>query len=144
MPRALTVCLLVTAAATAADADAERKALAGTWVIEDAVLAGRDHKDDFAGMTLTLDGDRFTIAFAENSDRGTFTLDPAKSPKWITITTSPKGPFKGRTLPGIYDLKGDRLVVCCNSETDDRPTAFEAKEKTPLMLLTYTREKPKR
>ena len=135
--------LVIGTAALAADpaVEAERKKLEGTWVIDAALLAGRDHIEDFEGMKLVLKGDEFVIEFAENSDKGTYTIDPAKSPKWIDIKTKMDGPFKGRTLPGIYTLEGDTLTVCCNSEKMDRPKDFAAKEKTPMMLLTYKREK---
>lgn len=135
--------LAMTSFALAADpaVEAEQKKLEGTWVIDAALLAGRDHLEDFEGMKLILKGSDFVIEFAENSDKGTYTVDPTKSPKWIDIKTKMDGPFKGRTLPGIYKLEGDKLTVCCNSEKMDRPKDFEAKEKTPMMVLTYKREK---
>jgi uncharacterized protein (TIGR03067 family) len=137
--RAAAVVLLVAGAAAAADPAAELKALEGKWAIHAATLAGRDHLDDFAGMTLTVTGEQYAIEFGPNSDRGTLTVDAAKAPKWITVTTRKDGPFKGRTLPGIYKLDGDTLVLCLDSEAKARPTAFEAKEKTSVMLLTYKR-----
>ena len=106
-----------------------------------AHLGGRDHLEDFTGMTLTIKGKEFTIDFAENSDRGTFTIDPAKSPKWITIATNKKGPFFGRTLQGIYKIEKSQLVICCEVDGKTRPTAFEAPEKSRNMLLTFRREK---
>lgn len=134
----------VVLAAPAADDDAERTALRGTWVIAAATLEGRDHTDDFAGMKLILDGDKYTVDFATNTDKGTYTLDPAKTPKRIDIR-SVAGPFKGKTLPGIYELKGDTLVLCLDGDgkADKRPTKFEAPKTTRNMLLTYHREKSK-
>ena len=85
--------------------------------------------------------DPFAIDFAENSDKGTITLDPAKKPKRIDLTTRNGGPFKGRNLPGIYEFNGDTIVLCLNSENPGRPEKFEAPEKTRLMLLTFKREK---
>lgn len=129
------------ATAIAADPKDELKLFEGAWVLDAAVLAGRDHLDDFAGMKLTVTGDNYALDFGPNSDKGTITLDPSKSPKHIDLTTEPKGPFKGRKLPGVYELKDGKLVVCLDSEAKSRPTAFEAKEKTTLMLLTFKREK---
>jgi uncharacterized protein (TIGR03067 family) len=143
MIRAASAALLFAATMVAADmgdADAELKSLEGKWVIAGAHLGGRDHLDDFAGMKLILKGNQFTIAFAENSDKGTFRLDPAKSPKWIDIKTGAKGPFFGRTLLGIYKLEKGQLILCCEADGKTRPTAFEAKEKSRNMLLTYKRE----
>ncbi len=136
--------LTAAVAALAVAAVTDRAALRGTWVIEAATLEGRDHADDFRGMKLILDGDRYTIDFDKNTDKGTFTLDPTKTPKRIDIRSA-EGPFKGKTLPGIYELKGDTLRLCLDGDgkADKRPTAFEAPGTTRNMLLTYRREKAK-
>jgi uncharacterized protein (TIGR03067 family) len=139
--RVVSVVLLVAGATLAADKQAELKALEGTWVLDAATLDGRDHGADFEGMKLILKGGGYTIEFAENSDKGTFTIDPAKSPKWIDIKTGAKGPFKGLTLPGIYKIDGEKLVLCCHADGKSRPTEFGAQSKTRNMLLTYKREK---
>ena len=142
MPRfAFAACLLLASIALAAEPEGDLKALQGSWVIAEANLAARDHLDDFKGMKLKVEGEAYTIDFGKNSDKGTLKLDSAKKPKRIDLTTQKDGPFKGRNLPGIYELKGDTIVLCLNSEKQDRPTAFEAKEKTPMMLLTFKREK---
>jgi uncharacterized protein (TIGR03067 family) len=125
----------------AAEPDDALKPFQGAWVIESANLADRDHTDLFAGMKLTVTGDKYAIDFRENSDAGTITLDATKEPKRIDLTTRKDGPFKGRTLPGVYEFKGDAVVLCLNSEKPDRPTKFAAPAKTPLMLLTFKREK---
>ena len=141
MRRTAAVFVLFASAALAAEPDADLKALQGTWLIEDANLGGRDHKADFAGMKLTVTGGKYVIDFADNSDTGEVTLDAGKKPPHLDLTTRKDGPFKGRTLPGIYELKADTVVLCLNSEKPDRPTKFEAPAKTPLMLLTFAREK---
>jgi uncharacterized protein (TIGR03067 family) len=119
------------------------KAFQGTWVIREATLAARDHADDFKAMKLVVTGEKYTVTLGPVADSGTLTLDPAKTPKRIDLTTRKDGPFKGRNLPGIYELKDGALVLCLNSEKPDRPEAFDAPEKTPLMLLTFRREKKK-
>ncbi len=128
--------------APAADPPADLKPFQGKWVLSAATLGGRDHLDDFKGLTLTVDGDKYVVTVGPNTDKGSITLDATKSPKHITLASSEKnGPFKGRTMPGIYELKDDQLTVCLNSEKDDRPAKFEAPEKTPVMLFVYVREK---
>ncbi len=139
---AFVVMLMAAPALPAAEPDGELKAFQGKWVLESATLAGRDHLDDFKGLTLTIDGDKYTVTVGMNTDKGTITLNAAKAPKWITLASSEKaGPFKGRTMPGLYEFKDGKLTVCLNSETDDRPTQFEAPVKTPLMLFVFQREK---
>jgi uncharacterized protein (TIGR03067 family) len=139
--RALAFVILATGATMAADKQTELKALEGTWRLEAATLDGRDHTEDFAGMTLILQGETYVIDFAENSDKGTFTINPALSPKWIDIKTGEKGPFKGLTLPGIYKLEGNQLVLCLHADGTKRPAEFDARQKTRTMLLTYKRPK---
>jgi uncharacterized protein (TIGR03067 family) len=117
------------------------KLFQGAWVIAEAHLAGRDHLDDFKGMKLTVTGEKYVIDFGKNSETGTLKIDATKKPKQIDLTTRESGPFKGRNLPGIYEFKDDTVVLCLNTEKPDRPTAFEAKEKTPVMFLTFKREK---
>jgi len=135
------LCAGVLFASAAIVADADLKALEGTWVIDAATLDGRDHGDDFKGMKLILKGSNYTIQFAENSDKGTFTLNAEKSPKWIDIKTGAKGPFFGKTLPGIYKIDDDTLILCLHGDGKTRPGEFDAKSKTRNMLLTYKREK---
>ena len=138
---ALATFLFLTSAALAVEPDGDLKAFQGAWVIAEANLAGRDHLDDFKGMKLTVTGEKYVIDFGKNSEVGALAIDAKKTPKQIDLTTRKDGPFKGRNLPGIYEFKADTLVLCLNSEKSDRPIAFEAKEKTPIMLLTFTREK---
>jgi len=144
MPHPVLTAALAALAVAAAPADADRAAVRGTWLLEAATLEGRDHTDDFRGMKLILDGDRYTLDFDTNTDKGTFTLDATKSPKRIDVRSA-EGPFKGKTLPGIYELKGDTLRLCLDGDgkADKRPTAFEAPGTTRNMLLTYRREKAK-
>lgn len=140
MPTAITLAALMLA--PAADPPADLKPFQGKWVLASATLGGRDHNDDFKGLALSIEGDKYVVSVGLNIDKGTISLDPSKSPKHITLASSEKaGPFKGRTMPGIYELKDGKLTVCLNSEKDERPDKFEAPEKTPLMLMVFEREK---
>ncbi|HEY2787410.1 MAG TPA: TIGR03067 domain-containing protein [Fimbriiglobus sp.] len=121
--------------------DTEVKSLAGTWTIQAATLGGRDHLGDFKGMTLKVDGNKYTVGFGMVKDEGTLTVGATKEHKTIDLKTKPGGLFKGRTMPGIYKFDGDKLVICVNTETQDRPTKYEAPAASPIMLLTFVREK---
>ena len=134
-------CLFLASVALAAEPEGDLKALQGTWSITDAMLAGRDHIDDFKEMKLKVNGDKYEVGFGMVWEKGTVKLDPTKKPKQIDLTTDKKGAFKGHTLPGIYELKDDTIVLCLEAEKTDRPTKFEAPEKTRIMLFTFKREK---
>jgi uncharacterized protein (TIGR03067 family) len=141
--------LLLAVPALAADPPAELKPFQGKWVVKAANLAGRDHTDDFKQLTLTITGDKYEAAVNDLTDTGTITVDATKSPKWVTLASADKkGPFMGRAMPGIYEFKGGELTVCINSGKDeaadaklDRPTKFEAPEKSPVMLIVFARGK---
>jgi len=50
-------------------------------------------------------------------------LDPSKNPRWLTMRYT-EGFYKGRTLLGIYELKGDTLRVSIDTTGKARPGAF--------------------
>ena len=133
---------VVLPAIAVAEPPADLKPFQGKWVLSAATLGGRDHTDDYKGLTLTVTGDKYAVVVGSNTDAGTMTVDAKKSPKWLTLASSePKGPFKGRTMPGICEFTDGKLTVCLNSEKDDRPAKFDAPEKTPVMLFAFEREK---
>jgi uncharacterized protein (TIGR03067 family) len=57
--------------------------------------------------------------------------------------TSTAGPNKGKVIKAIYKLNGDRFTVCYDFGKDKpaRPTKFESKADTPVLLVTYQRSK---
>lgn len=134
-------CFVLASATLAAEPEADLKALQGTWVLAEATLEGRDHGEDFKEMKLKVNGDKYEVGFGMVSDKGTIKLDSTKKPKQIDLTTTKDGPFKGHTLPGIYEFKDDTVVLCLEANKTDRPTKFEAPAKTRLMLYTFKREK---
>jgi uncharacterized protein (TIGR03067 family) len=136
---ALMMCVVSVGQAIAADPDP--KTLAGTWAIYAATLGGRDHLEDYTGMVLKVDGTKYDVGFGTVRDEGTFTLGETKEHKTIDLKTKPGGLFKGRTMPGIYKIEGDKLTICVNTETQDRPDKYEAPAQTQIMLLTFVREK---
>jgi uncharacterized protein (TIGR03067 family) len=141
MPRTLALAVGILFSGYAGADDADPKPLAGTWAIHAAVLGGRDHLEDYKGMVLKVTGDKYDVVFGTVRDEGTLTVGATKDHKTIDLKTKPGGLFKGRTMPGIYKIEEDKLTICVNTEQPDRPTKYEAPEKTPVMLLTFVREK---
>jgi uncharacterized protein (TIGR03067 family) len=141
MTRTLTLFACVLTAGSLVADDTDPKPLAGKWAIHAALLGGRDHLEDYQGMTLTVEGDKYVVGFGTVKDEGTLTVGTTNEHKTIDLKTKPDGLFKGRTMPGIYKVDGEKLTICVNTEKPDRPSKYEAPEKTPLMLLTFVREK---
>ena len=67
-----------------------------------------------------------------------YRLDPTRMPKTIDIT------FKDRPdvpMRGIYELKGDELIVCLAVPGQDRPTEFKAPADSGRELFRFKKEK---
>jgi uncharacterized protein (TIGR03067 family) len=126
--RTVWACGLVAAmvvAATAAvggDAKSDQAKLQGKWVRE---LNGQkgELKFDKSAFVLTLHAKGEVI-------KGTFKIDPSKTPKEmdLTITESDDPKEKGQAFLAIYAVDGDTLKICTGEPGHKRPAAFLEKE----------------
>ena len=75
--------------------------------------------------TLTFSGDWFTIREQGKATlAGTFKIvDEAGEPKRIDLICM-EGRHKGKRLRAIYQIEGDRLKLCTDDGTNDRPKKF--------------------
>lgn len=138
--RTLAVAALVFAAAPVRADDA--KDMTGTWAVEKATIGGKDTTDALKVLKLTIEaGGKYSVAHGEEADKGTFTVDPKKSPKAMDIKSEAGGPLKGKTILAIYELKGDELTVCYDLGEKGRPEKFESPAGGNVLLVTYKREK---
>lgn len=113
----------------------------GTWQLVEGEIAGNKFPPAVAkGIKLTLSSDKYVVQ-AESKDEGSVKYFPDASPKALEIIGT-DGPNKGKTIPAIYDLKGDTLTVCYDLSGKARPTEFKSKPGTQLFLAKYTRVKP--
>lgn len=125
----------------AKEAEADSKAMRGTWLPESAVLGGNPFPDEVRkSIRLVLSDGKYTVTVGDQPDEGTTTIDASKKPKHLDIVGT-KGPNKGKTFYAIYELNGDTLKVCYDLSGTGRPTEFKSKEGTQLFLATYRREK---
>src|SRR6266542_3394396 len=67
-----------------------------------------------------------TLADGSTPIRGTYRLDPTKSPKTVDWLDS-VGEDAGKTIPAIYSLNGDRFTFCAAYTGQERPTQFRTK-----------------
>jgi uncharacterized protein (TIGR03067 family) len=130
--------LVLAADAPPSDAAAKDKAaLQGTWQsVREEMRGGaapgdaRDHRMVFAGDTFRfVKGDETLI-------RGTFKLDPTKTPKVMEmVITEGAGPDPEVPTHGIYELTGDGLKWCAAEPgTDGRPEKFDTKGTTNVTV----------
>ena len=99
----------------------DAKAVQGTWLPVKAELAGQPMPDTvLKSISLKLDNGKYEVFAAGKPDRGTYTLESTTEPKSMAVGA--EGPNNGKTLPAIYELKGDTLRICYDLSGAKRPT----------------------
>src|ERR1700674_786901 len=118
---------LLAAGLAFADNGSDNKKFQGAWqrvsIIDDGKKVGGAEKGSvvFSGNEYTLkDGD--TV-----KSKGTFKLDESKKPKEFDVMPG-AGPYKGKTLKGIYKFDGDQLIYCMAGPGLERPKEFASPE----------------
>lgn len=115
--------------------------LQGSWV----AVSGEEEGQKLAGEPLkeirvVVQGDQITFYPVREKTRVTFNLDPAHTPRAISMTVQ-EGSDKGKSIPGIYDFQGDRLKLCVAIKPEvPRPTKFAAGLGSGMLLLELRRE----
>jgi uncharacterized protein (TIGR03067 family) len=142
--------LFTLAAASAADpVKSDQAALQGTWRLfsveinkEPIPLEDLKEGDKVMPVTLVVKGDSYVCHLGKQSLDLTFKMDPGKTPKTIDMTFV-SGPEKDKVLHGIYKLDADTYTVCRHVDPDQpRPTVFETKKDSGLMLVVWKRAGP--
>lgn len=121
--------LLIDPHALAQEEKTDRDSLQGKWSLVQLVKNGRttdvtDKSNDY--FALTFKGDKITARFKIGKEEGTYQIDPNKLVKTIDIHPS-TGDDKGKTLRGIYELKGNQLKLCVADPGVKRPAEFRSK-----------------
>ena len=144
MTRYLVTILAAGLLVAADDAKKDKEQIQGSWRAVTGERAGKPQEDAKEHL-LTFDGDTFTIMRGDQQVvKGTFTLDPSKSPKAIDmkIAEARKEEDKGKEVHGIYELDKGTLKWCTAQPGDaDRPKEFATKEGSPHMLVTLKKGK---
>ncbi len=134
-------CLIATTA-TADDKDVAK--FDGTWAIRSVEIGGMKFPDEalknFPGP-LTIQGGKWTLKAGDKQQTGTFTTDGGKKPAQMDVKPA-DGPNAGKTLAAIYQLDGETLKICYAPADQERPTAFDTKDKPGYALIVYKRQKP--
>ena len=116
---------------------ADQAAIQGTWEAQSSEEGGKDvPAGAIKGLRLTFEGENFFETKGDvRIDEGTFRLDAGRIPREIDLTT------KERTLPGIYGIENDSLIVVVGREGKVRPTAFGRGSGTDEVSTNFRRAK---
>jgi len=116
--------------------------LHGTWKMVRAELAGEPaHPLLVDNTTVELTVDRYAVYYdGEVADRGryTFTFTPGDPHHPLTLRGT-KGPNAGRTIPAIFQRKGELLRICYGLD-GTKPGAFASPPGSQFYLVTYRRK----
>ena len=118
----------------------EWKLLNGTWEVTRLVVDGKEQPAP-KGATLTLKDGKYTVRQGGKVvGEGASKVDPTASPKSLDLTPG-GGPTKGKTVPAIYEVKGETLRLCFAPPGKPRPKALESRKGSGHTLDTYKRAK---
>src|SRR5262249_46524037 len=116
----------------AADPTGDEKAVQGKWTPVKAELGGQPMPAALLKtISLKLENGKYEVFVGTEPDRGTYTIDPASTPKSMSVTGT-EGPNMGKTFPAIYELNGDTLRICYDLSGAKRPTEFKTITGTRL------------
>ena len=112
----------------------------GTWQMIRAELAGEPaHALVVEHTTLEITGDRYFVRYdREVADRGRLSIVFGEPHSTLTLRGT-EGPNAGRSIPAIYQVRGDLLRICYGLD-GTAPTAFVSPPGSQLYLVTYRRK----
>lgn len=122
---------------------AQENELQGTWKIVEVTEKGE--KLEVENMEIVFEGSNLISKRAGKiEDKGIFVVDNSKQPHHIDVkvTESPLEVQKGKTMKGIYEVKGNTLRLCFSRPgKEDRPQEFSSTATSNTGLVTLVRAK---
>src|SRR5262249_45853031 len=82
-------------------------------------------EDEVQNTRLVVEGNKFTLTGKDSIISGTFTINPAKTPKTIDVLLTSKDGREIKFL-GIYQMQGDKRKSCFALPEKERPTQFSS------------------
>ncbi|HEX3152579.1 MAG TPA: TIGR03067 domain-containing protein [Gemmataceae bacterium] len=136
---------LIVGAPAPKDAKKDAPTVVGDWV-SDSIIDRGDADPNPGKLTLTMTADgKLTIKEGkEEPEKLQYTVDSKKDPAEIDILepvdNAVGNGMKTHTIPGIYKLEGDTLIICI-SHKNDRPKTFTSTKADRTVLITLKRIK---
>ena len=118
----------------------DRAALQGTWKVTESVSKGEKAPPE--DLFLIFRGDAILIREeGKTAENFSYLLDPSKKPKEIDLTVK-VGAQKGRIDRAIYQLDGDTLRICIQTDkAAPRPREFVSPKDSSIWLVVLQRTK---
>ncbi len=110
-----------------ADAPQGDKDLEGVWEARSFIHDGKDEPQAPGKVLLTFRGDALTLRVGDEVRKASVTVDAGKTPHTIDMAYR-SGPDKGRTVRGLYEVKGDELRICHGEAGAPRPSEIASRE----------------
>lgn len=113
----------------------DEQQLQGKWIVESFRYNGNPVERLKEAVREFQDGKYSLTPKSGEGIEGTVKLDATKKPKAIDLDVN------GRIIKAIYELEGDTLRLCYNLTSDERPTEFESKPDSGLIVIVHRRDK---
>jgi uncharacterized protein (TIGR03067 family) len=113
--------------------------LQGTWTVEAMEVDGQSLSSP-GDARVVIEGSRFTTLGMGAVYEGTVEVDSSANPARIDMKFD-KGPEKGNTNLGIYQLKGDSWKLCLATRGTVRPESFQSTAGSGIAVETLVRGK---
>jgi uncharacterized protein (TIGR03067 family) len=129
--------------AAAEKTDVEK--ILGVWTFDSGKADGQEFQgaegERIKNSTYEFTADKLIVKHRDGTREAAYKLDPSAKPKTLDLIVNVQGGEE--TRPGIYKLEGDTLTYCARMRAgaDERPTEFESKEGSGIVLMVLKREK---
>ncbi len=111
---------------------AELSKFQGVWTAVSFEANGEKAPEDAVKkIKFTVKDHNWKLERGDNTNNGTLTLDPSKSPKEFDAALEDGG----QVVLGLYEIKGDTLKMCWSAPGGDRPAALKADEGKTLAVF---------
>ncbi len=121
----------------------DAEAIKGNWAAVSIKSGDQEAPpDDVKAFKLSFDAKTYVNTIGDRAvEEGTFTIDPAKSPKTLDLEIK-KGPEEGKKQLAIYELDGDKLtVVLAMPGATERPKSIKPGGDENVIIAVFERSK---
>jgi uncharacterized protein (TIGR03067 family) len=116
------------------------KKFQGSWKLKSLLVDGKMiPAEALKNTTLSIKGEKYTFTNGDMKSGGIYKVDITKKPHTLDIVIM-EGPDKGKTLPAIYEFKGDGLKICLSLK-GKRPEKFASEPESGVVLESWMKAK---